>query len=49
MVTVACPWCEEDVALAFADLARDAAFDCPCCATSVSLVDEVAEPFGLAA
>jgi endogenous inhibitor of DNA gyrase (YacG/DUF329 family) len=49
MVTVACPWCEEDVAVTIADLARKATFHCPCCATSVSLVDDVTEGLELAA
>jgi hypothetical protein len=49
MVTIACPWCDEDVVLAVADLAQEPDFDCPCCATSVSLVDDVMDALELAA
>lgn len=41
MVTITCPWCEEDGLVLFAELeARDASFTCAECGTSVELVDE---------
>lgn len=36
MVTIACPWCDEDQPLALADfVALDSCFTCPDCGTSV--------------
>jgi hypothetical protein len=49
MVAIACPWCEEDVALAFAELAREPDFVCSCCATSVALTADEKEPLESAA
>jgi hypothetical protein len=49
MVTIACPWCAEDVALALTVLAQEPVFTCPCCATSVALVEDADESLELAA
>jgi hypothetical protein len=39
MVTIACPWCEEDMPFPTAELSCEPAFTCPVCATSVELVE----------
>jgi hypothetical protein len=50
MVTVTCPWCEEDALLAFANLEEpEAAFTCTDCGTTVAFVEEPAAPLDLAA
>jgi hypothetical protein len=49
MVTIACPWCDEEVALPAALLVLEPLFICPDCATSVALVGEAEEPVELAA
>jgi hypothetical protein len=50
MVTITCPWREEDVAFPTVELAvLETAFTCPGCATSVALVEEPADPLALAA
>ena len=50
MVTITCPWCEEEALLAFAELrAAEISFSCAECGTSVSFVDEPAMPLELAA
>jgi hypothetical protein len=48
MVTIACPWCEDDVPLSLGDLAHAPALIWPCCATAVELVGDVDEPTELA-
>lgn len=51
MVTLPCPWCEEDARLAIEELTAEdgAAFTCPACGTTVALVDEMAPVLDLAA
>jgi predicted RNA-binding Zn-ribbon protein involved in translation (DUF1610 family) len=41
MVTIPCPWCDEDDILSLAELTETrAAFTCPACGTTVALVEE---------
>ncbi len=41
MITITCPWCEEDELLALGALtAQRALFVCPDCGTTVALVEE---------
>jgi predicted RNA-binding Zn-ribbon protein involved in translation (DUF1610 family) len=50
MVTIPCPWCLEDEALTFTQLAHaDDPFMCPSCGTTVALVEEPVEAADLAA
>jgi hypothetical protein len=50
MVTIDCPWCEQEEPLALATLEEtEAAFCCPDCGTTVQFVDEAAVAFDLAA
>lgn len=50
MVTIDCPWCTEEVPLAFAPSAEaEVEFCCPECGTSVAIVDEPVTPLDLAA
>ena len=50
MVTVTCPWCDEEEMLALAELqASEASFDCAECGTSIAFVDEPTVVFDLAA
>ena len=50
MVTMTCPWCEQDEPVAF-DAATDLEVDftCPDCGTSVCFVEEPAIAYDLAA
>jgi hypothetical protein len=51
MVTLPCPWCEEDARPTLEELmAEDAAnFTCPACGTNIVLVDEPAPVLDMAA
>lgn len=50
MVTIACPWCDEDAALEFAPAdTPQTAFTCSECGTSAIIVDEPSTPLDLAA
>ena len=50
MVTITCPWCEEDELFAWLALAQpEATFTCSECGTSVSFEDEVDPALELAA
>ncbi len=50
MVTVTCPWCEEDDLIAWADAQEaEASFTCAECGTSIAFVDEPAIALDLAA
>ena len=44
MIDITCPWCEEDVQLAFPELQEpEATVTCADCGTSVAFVDESVE------
>jgi len=50
MVTLTCPWCDEEEVLSFAALDEaEATFTCPDCGTSVRIVDAPAAELDLAA
>ena len=50
MVSMACPWCEEDQRIALEILAElETRFDCDACGTAVEIADESAEELDLAA
>ena len=50
MVTLTCPWCDEEEILSFAALEEpDTTFSCPDCGTSVRLVDAPSVDLDLAA
>ncbi len=51
MVTLSCPWCDEDAMLALVELTEEFAtsFTCPGCGTSVALVEELPPGLDLAA
>ena len=50
MVTVTCPWCDEDELLALVELQETGtSFTCDECGTSIAFVDEPAVGFDLAA
>jgi hypothetical protein len=49
MITIDCPWCDEDVALSTNDLELEPAFTCPACATSVVFVEEPEATVAIAA
>jgi hypothetical protein len=50
MVTITCPWCEDDGLVAFSALEEaEVAFTCAECGTTVSFVEEPAESFDRAA
>jgi uncharacterized Zn finger protein (UPF0148 family) len=50
MVTMACPWCDEDGIVLFASLLEtEAAFSCASCGTTVVFLKEDAEDLDMAA
>jgi transcription elongation factor Elf1 len=50
MVTITCPWCDEDELYAWLELAQpEAAFTCAECGTSIRFEEETAEGLELAA
>jgi transcription initiation factor IIE alpha subunit len=50
LVTITCPWCDEDGELPMAELAAlEASFTCPDCGTSVELAVEAETVLDLAA
>jgi len=50
MVTITCPWCEEEDALELSSIVEpDASFTCADCGTTVQVVDEPAVALDLAA
>lgn len=50
MVTISCPWCDEDESLALAKLQEaEAAFTCADCGTQVTFVEEPTTRLELAA
>jgi ribosomal protein S27E len=50
MVTITCPWCDEDEALSLADFADpEASFTCLACGTAVALIEDTPAFLELAA
>jgi hypothetical protein len=51
MVTLPCPWCDEQATLTLVELTEEdsASFTCAACGTSVSLVEEPLPALDLAA
>ncbi len=50
MITISCPWCDEDAPMAFSQLDEPTTvFRCPDCGTSVAIVDDMTLDLDLAA
>lgn len=50
MVTMSCPWCEEDVPLAWSEsVALESPFTCPDCGTTVAVATELESALDLGA